>query len=166
VSSLLISILHANNTNCSSFGFPSGTLSKDKNELLFSEFGANYNDEPAMFRRGSIILRREVQVEKDFPSIADGTVGDDNAKLPGGGAAVDGADAPQESAADDGASVQASTDAGATAVVGDIGGRRRRPRPPPGSVVKATRKQVVVVHDDLIGDAFWEENVDIFPLED
>lgn len=43
--------------------------------------------------------------------------------------------------------------------------RRRRPRPAAGTVVKAKRKELVVVHDDLIGDSFWEENRDIFPLD-
>ena len=51
---------------------------------------------------------------------------------------------------------------------GESGGgavRKRRPRPAAGTVVKAKRKELVVVHDDLIGDSFWEENRDIFPLD-
>ncbi|KAJ1862653.1 alpha-1,4-glucan branching enzyme [Coemansia sp. RSA 989] len=35
----------------------SKTLSSDKNELLFSEFGINYNDEPEMFKKGSVLIR-------------------------------------------------------------------------------------------------------------
>ena len=35
----------------------SGTVSSDKNELLFAEFGINYNDEPEIFRKGSTIIR-------------------------------------------------------------------------------------------------------------
>lgn len=34
-----------------------GTLSDFKNELLFSTFGINYAELPAMFRRGSVVLR-------------------------------------------------------------------------------------------------------------
>ncbi|KAJ1884149.1 tRNA-His guanylyltransferase, partial [Kickxella alabastrina] len=34
-----------------------GTLSQDKNELLFSEFGINYNDEPEIFKKGSVVIR-------------------------------------------------------------------------------------------------------------
>lgn len=34
-----------------------GTFSKDKNEILFSQFGINYNSLPAMFRKGSILVR-------------------------------------------------------------------------------------------------------------
>lgn len=35
-----------------------GTLSSDKNELLYSQFNINYNDLPAMFRKGTILLRK------------------------------------------------------------------------------------------------------------
>lgn len=34
-----------------------GTFSKDKNEILFAQFGINYNSLPAMFRKGSILVR-------------------------------------------------------------------------------------------------------------
>lgn len=34
-----------------------GSLAADKNELLFSRFGINYNNEPAMFRKGSLLIR-------------------------------------------------------------------------------------------------------------
>lgn len=34
-----------------------GTLAKDKNEILWSRFGLNYNDEDEMFRRGSCVFR-------------------------------------------------------------------------------------------------------------
>ncbi|XP_065828487.1 probable tRNA(His) guanylyltransferase [Oscarella lobularis] len=56
----------------------SGTLSGDKNELLFSQFKINYNDLPEMFRKGTIIIWQEVietvtktcksSKEDDFPS--------------------------------------------------------------------------------------------------
>jgi tRNA(His) guanylyltransferase len=35
-----------------------GTVSADKNEILFSKFGINYNNEPEMYRKGSIMLRK------------------------------------------------------------------------------------------------------------
>ncbi|KAJ1643399.1 tRNA-histidine guanylyltransferase 1-like [Coemansia asiatica] len=41
----------------------SGTLSKDKNELLFSEFEINYNNEPAIFKKGSVIIREKVLID-------------------------------------------------------------------------------------------------------
>ena len=34
-----------------------GTVSADKNEILFSEFGCNYNDIEPIWRRGTILLR-------------------------------------------------------------------------------------------------------------
>ncbi|XP_043504433.1 probable tRNA(His) guanylyltransferase [Polistes fuscatus] len=37
-----------------------GTLASHKNELLFQEFGINYNSEPAMFRKGTTLLRKLV----------------------------------------------------------------------------------------------------------
>ncbi|XP_034474168.1 probable tRNA(His) guanylyltransferase [Drosophila innubila] len=37
-----------------------GTLSADKNELLFQQFGINYNNLPAMYRKGTILLRKRV----------------------------------------------------------------------------------------------------------
>nr|CAG4651210.1 EOG090X0AR4 [Simocephalus serrulatus]SVE94413.1 EOG090X0AR4 [Simocephalus serrulatus] len=39
-----------------------GTLSGDKNEILFSQFGINYNNEPEMFRKGTLLVRRRVPV--------------------------------------------------------------------------------------------------------
>ena len=34
----------------------SGTLSADKNEILFSRFGINYNNEPEMYRKGTTLV--------------------------------------------------------------------------------------------------------------
>eukprot|EP00040_Diaphanoeca_grandis_P010279 m.52577 g.52577 ORF g.52577 m.52577 type:complete len:283 (+) comp21632_c0_seq2:126-974(+) len=39
----------------------SGTVSKEKNELLFSRFNINYNNENPMFRKGSVLFRQIVQ---------------------------------------------------------------------------------------------------------
>lgn len=35
----------------------SGTYSADKNEILFKEFGINYNNEPECFRKGTVLYR-------------------------------------------------------------------------------------------------------------
>lgn len=37
-----------------------GTLASHKNELLFQEFGINYNNEPPLFRKGTILIRKLV----------------------------------------------------------------------------------------------------------
>ncbi|OAL40626.1 hypothetical protein AYO20_00362 [Fonsecaea nubica] len=42
-----------------------GTLASDKNEILWSRFGINYNNEPEMYRKGSVVFR-EYRVE-DVP---------------------------------------------------------------------------------------------------
>lgn len=34
-----------------------GSVSKDKNEILFSRFGINYNNEPEILKKGSVIFR-------------------------------------------------------------------------------------------------------------
>ncbi|KAL1516440.1 hypothetical protein ABEB36_000358 [Hypothenemus hampei] len=36
-----------------------GTLSSDKHEILFSEFSTNYNNEPVIFKKGTILLRKK-----------------------------------------------------------------------------------------------------------
>ncbi|KAH8283675.1 hypothetical protein KR018_011653 [Drosophila ironensis] len=46
-----------------------GTFSSDKNELLFQEFGINYNNMPAMFRKGTILLRKRVTERKGRQAI-------------------------------------------------------------------------------------------------
>jgi tRNA(His) guanylyltransferase len=38
----------------------SGTFSSDKNEILFSEFGINYNNEPEQFKKGTTLFRKKV----------------------------------------------------------------------------------------------------------
>jgi tRNA(His) guanylyltransferase len=37
----------------------------DKNEMLFSRFQINYNNLPAMFRRGTILIRKPARLETD-----------------------------------------------------------------------------------------------------
>jgi tRNA(His) guanylyltransferase len=53
-----------------------GTVAADKNEILFSKFGINYNNEPEMYRKGTIMYRA-------YDDVAD-KVGDE-----GGGKAAD-----------------------------------------------------------------------------
>jgi tRNA(His) guanylyltransferase len=37
-----------------------GTDAAEKNEILWSEFGKNYNNEPAMFRKGTVLFKEVV----------------------------------------------------------------------------------------------------------
>ncbi|CAG9766651.1 unnamed protein product [Ceutorhynchus assimilis] len=38
-----------------------GTLSSDKNEILFKEFDTNYNNEPFIYKKGTILLRKKIK---------------------------------------------------------------------------------------------------------
>ncbi|KAK3383029.1 Thg1 C terminal domain-containing protein [Lasiosphaeria ovina] len=40
-----------------------GTFSKDKNELLYSQFNINYNNEPEIYKKGSVVFRDYELVE-------------------------------------------------------------------------------------------------------
>nr|ACO10979.1 Probable tRNAHis guanylyltransferase [Caligus rogercresseyi] len=58
-----------------------GTLSGDKNEILFSQFNINYNEEPQQFRKGSILLKKKVIV----PIEGSAPVAEEEEKQPEGG---------------------------------------------------------------------------------
>lgn len=49
-----------------------GTLAKDKNEILFSEFGINYNKELEIFKKGSLYVREleESDSEVDYKTMS------------------------------------------------------------------------------------------------
>ena len=42
-----------------------GSFAKDKNEILFSEFGVNYNNEPEQFRKGTSVFKKRVEVRTE-----------------------------------------------------------------------------------------------------
>ncbi|KAI2630329.1 tRNA guanylyltransferase [Hypomontagnella submonticulosa] len=50
--------------------FLSGTVAADKNEILFSKFKINYNNEPEIFKKGSVIYRDYELVEPGGHDIA------------------------------------------------------------------------------------------------
>lgn len=76
-----------------------GTLADFKNEMLFSQFGINYSDLPAQFRKGSVVLRRREDVVVKHK--------------------------------------------------------------PDGTPVVRQRSSIVVVHEDIIGDRFYQDNPSI-----
>lgn len=47
-----------------------GTVSGDKNEILFSKFKINYNNEPEMYKKGSVVFR-DVSYSSFLPDIRD-----------------------------------------------------------------------------------------------
>ena len=47
-----------------------GTLAGDKNEILYSQFDINYNNEPAQFKKGTTIIKKKVEVPCENGSYA------------------------------------------------------------------------------------------------
>ncbi|KAG5940521.1 Glucose-responsive transcription factor [Claviceps pazoutovae] len=47
-----------------------GTLAADKNEILFSRFNINYNNEPEIFKKGSVIFRDYKLVDAERHAVA------------------------------------------------------------------------------------------------
>ncbi|KAH7156236.1 tRNA guanylyltransferase [Dactylonectria macrodidyma] len=47
-----------------------GTVAADKNEILFSRFAINYNNEPEIFKKGSVIFRDYELVDPDSHNVA------------------------------------------------------------------------------------------------
>jgi tRNA(His) guanylyltransferase len=59
--------------------FLKGTVSGDKNEILWSKFGINYNNEPEMYKKGSVVFR-EYALEDEAStrgSVKEDKAGDD-----------------------------------------------------------------------------------------
>lgn len=50
--------MHAGATRKEANARLNSTVTQDKNEILFSEFGMNYNDLPVAHRKGSVLVRR------------------------------------------------------------------------------------------------------------
>lgn len=48
-----------------------GSVSSDKNELLFSRFGINYNNEPEIYKKGSVIFRDYELVDPGSHNVAE-----------------------------------------------------------------------------------------------
>ncbi|CUS11726.1 unnamed protein product [Tuber aestivum] len=107
-----------------------GTLAADKNELLFSRFGINYNNEPVMYRKGSVVYR-------DYR-----TPEDEDAE---------GAE-PSASVKPPKQRKQKEGERGTTAI------QERKLKTPREEVGRrAGKARIVTEHVDIIGDAFWEK---------
>ncbi|KIV80060.1 hypothetical protein, variant [Exophiala sideris] len=65
--------------------FLKGTVSADKNEILWSRFGVNYNNEAEVFRKGSVVFREyaleSVKIDKDEKDEGDGASGTSEPQL-------------------------------------------------------------------------------------
>lgn len=66
-------VLEDGRTNTQAQEDLSGTFSSDKNEMLFTRFGINYNNLPQMYRKGTILIKKNVAVSqlknKRYPMI-------------------------------------------------------------------------------------------------
>ncbi|KAF4635013.1 hypothetical protein G7Y89_g3083 [Cudoniella acicularis] len=57
-----------------------GSVAADKNEILFSRFKINYNNEPEIYKKGSVVLRDGKKYELVEPGFAPEAVDEDSAK--------------------------------------------------------------------------------------
>ncbi|PKC08287.1 tRNA-histidine guanylyltransferase 1 [Rhizophagus irregularis] len=53
-------LVHSGKTETEAENILRGTLSSDKNELLHSLFNINYNNIPEMYRKGSVLVKQEI----------------------------------------------------------------------------------------------------------
>lgn len=121
-----------------------GTVTKEKNELLFTRFGINYNAMPEVFRKGSIVYKKQVcQVLSIFLCTV-------RALLCSCGPRIDMDFRAMQKKETHASSClfQVESPASVEALEGPEGknGRRRM------------RYHHVVEHVDIIGDRFWEQN--------
>ncbi|KAF2812839.1 tRNAHis guanylyltransferase [Mytilinidion resinicola] len=107
-----------------------GTLSADKNEILFSRFKINYNNEPDMYKKGSVVFR-----DFDIPSTAPNAL-------------TEAAAIPPASASTKRLSSHPPDDAGPPQSLSKTATERDRKR--------RVKARIVVAHIDIIRDEFWE----------
>lgn len=91
-----------------------GTDSKEKNELLFSRFGINYNNLPPMFKKGSTLVRRDPKSVEGIAEVSTSEQAND----------------------------------------GENQARRKVKKVRP---YEGTTGEVTVLHEDIIGDGFWNQ---------
>jgi len=113
-----------------------GTLTQDKNELLYSQFGINYSDLPPQFRK--------VAADSVLPCTP---------RL----------DSHAMAAHQCWTTCVAST--AAACVQGSVLIRRQKQvvvkTAPDGTQVLRARSECAVLHEDVIGDAFWAQHPDL-----
>ncbi|KAL2419581.1 tRNA(His) guanylyltransferase [Exophiala dermatitidis] len=125
--------------------FLKGTVSSDKNEILWSRFGINYNNELEMFRKGSVVYR-EYALEpgntgSSRPKLAEGATSGSQveAQLEGGETAPEGMNENIEAEEDHGRELEAPIS-----------------KTQAEKMKKARQKaEVVTRHVDIIKDDFW-----------
>ncbi len=121
-----------------------GSLAKDKNELLFSQFGINYNNEPGIeiFRKGSLILRGG---QGEGVGELDG--GADPLRLASASGGVARAETTARKPREAAAVSSLGPDEWDAAVPGSAAGRKKR---------KHESTELVLSHADIMSDAWWK----------
>lgn len=109
-----------------------GTLAKDKNEILWSRFGINYNNEEEMFRKGSVVYRNYGAVPESSADDKTDEKDDDSEK--------------KEMAAE-----TKPTISPAEAQKGKSRSQQKR------EAKKLAKAEVVIEHVDIIKDTFWQK---------
>jgi len=105
-----------------------GTDSKDKNELLFSRFAINYNTLAPMYRKGSVLMRRIMPIQR-----------------------------PSDAPASDAGPELLVSDVTPPDVECDVRAHVHERRRGKGRTYDGLTGPVAVLHEDIIGDAFWSE---------
>ncbi|KAK4056578.1 tRNA-His guanylyltransferase [Microbotryomycetes sp. JL221] len=106
-----------------------GTISSQKQELLFSQFGINYNELPDMYKRGSLVVwQQQPQQDDNGASEQSQQMEANNNQLKG-----------PDSAPIISQTLLQHSQAGPSKL------KLRKPQ-----------RQVVVVHEDLLADAWWQ----------
>ncbi|KAG8928954.1 tRNA-His guanylyltransferase [Tulasnella sp. 419] len=131
-----------------------GTVSSQKNEILFSQFNINYNDMDARFRKGSVLVWNSL---KSAPESHETTLGqylnDDSASQQPSSPGIEGSDLLSEGSAK-----------GLTEDPQNLVLQNKNQR---GMSKRAQKKQakrdrvIATLHCDVIKDAFWLERNEI-----
>ncbi|KAJ9124213.1 hypothetical protein QFC22_001011 [Naganishia vaughanmartiniae] len=112
----------------------SGTVSGDKNEILFSQFGINYSSLPEQFRRGSTVVRKEVLPENT----------------------INQSPMPEQSENDSSELVTPHAEDPRKAS-NPLFGHKQKKKPRPVVPFDGTNGEIVVLHVDMVKDDFWNE---------
>lgn len=133
-----------------------GTNSKDKNELLWSTFNTNYNNIPAYFRKGSVLVRTdpnpvEVTIEPDAPDAPAGTEDADGDEPVPSGFTTPKAETPVPAQRTE--SSASSPDI--SSEPRRAGGSTVKKQMAPSKPYDGISGEIVVLHEDIIRNPFW-----------
>lgn len=123
-----------------------GTNSKDKNEMLFSQFGINYNDIDPFYRKGSVLVRVDPNsLPKSKCGVA--AVGETAASTDAE------ASAPDSESPEDGPEAAEGT----VSIEEARRQRKKEKKQKKAEKYEGMTGPVVFLNDDIIKDAFWNE---------